>query len=205
MFFRSSNSEQDWQTRISLSLIKDRRLWGIIIGIIKVHDGDIHVDSEFGRGTCFTIYLPAVTNSEEKQLVAQSELFDGNGQLVLVVDDEFSIREMIKDSLETYNYRVMLASDGVEAISMYERDWENIAVVLLDMMMPNLHTPYIIQALQRINSAVKVIAMSGTSANESFTKCGICPIVERYALGAFLTKPFMTTEMLHTLANLELN
>jgi PAS domain S-box-containing protein len=168
-----------------------------ILGIIKAHDGEIHVDSEVGCGTCFTIYLPAVTNSEEKQLVAQPESFDGNGQLVLVVDDEFSIREMIKDSLETYNYRAMLASDGVEAISLYKRDWEQIAVVLLDMMMPNLHTPYIIRALQQINPAVKVVAMSGTSANES--------IVDRYGLGAFLTKPFMTTEMLHTLANLELN
>ena len=167
-----------------------------VLGIIKAHDGDLHVDSEVGRGTCFTIYLPAVTNSEEKQLVEQPESFDGNGQLVLVVDDEFSIREIIKDSLATYNYRVMLASDGVEAIALYERDWENIAVVLLDMMMPNLHTPYIIRALQRINPAVKVIAMSGTSANES--------IVDRYEIGAFLTKPFTTTAMLHTLANLEL-
>jgi PAS domain S-box-containing protein len=168
-----------------------------VLGIIKAHDGDLHVDSEVGRGTCFTIYLPAVTNSEEKQLVEQPELFDGKGQLVLVVDDEFSIREMIKDSLETYNYRAILASDGVEAIALYEREWENIAVVLLDMMMPNLHTPYIIRALQRINPAVKVVAMSGTSANES--------IVDRYAIGAFLTKPFMTTEMLDILANLELN
>jgi PAS domain S-box-containing protein len=75
-----------------------------VLGIIKDHNGDIHVDSEVGCGTCFTIYLPAVTNSEEKQLVEQPESFDGNEQLVLVVDDEFSIREMIKDSLETYNY-----------------------------------------------------------------------------------------------------
>ena len=168
-----------------------------VLSIIKAHDGYIHVDSEIGHGTCFTIYLPAVTNSEEKQLVEQPELFDGKGQLVLVIDDEVSIREIIKDSLETYNYRVMLASDGVEAIALYEREWEQITVVLLDMMMPNLHTPYIIRALQRINPAVKVVAMSGTSANES--------IVERYALGAFLTKPFTTTAMLHTLANLELN
>ncbi len=168
-----------------------------VLSIIKAHDGDLHVDSEVGHGTCFTIYLPAVTDSEEKQQVEQPELFDGKGQLALVVDDEFSIREIIKDSLETYNYRVMLASDGVEAIAIYDRDWENIAVVLLDMMMPNLHTPYIIRALQRINPAVKVIAMSGTSANES--------IVERYAIGAFLTKPFTTTAMLHTLVNLELN
>jgi PAS domain S-box-containing protein len=167
-----------------------------VLDIIKAHDGYIHVDSEVGRGTCFTIYLPAVTNSEEKQQVEQPELFDGKGQLVLVVDDEVSIREIIKNSLETYNYRVILASDGVEAITLYERDWEQIAVVLLDMMMPNLHTPYIIRALQRINPAVKIVAMSGTSANES--------IVEQYAIEAFLTKPFTTTAMLHTLANLEL-
>jgi PAS domain S-box-containing protein len=168
-----------------------------VLSIIKAHDGFIDVDSEVGKGTCFKIYLPAVNNCEEQQPVEQPELFDGNEQLILVVDDEFSIREIIKDSLETYNYRVMLASDGVEAIALYEREWDRIAVVLLDMMMPNLHTSHIIQALQQINPAVKIVTMSGTSANES--------IVEQYALRAFLTKPFTTTEMLHTLANLKLN
>jgi two-component system, cell cycle sensor histidine kinase and response regulator CckA len=99
------------------------------------------------------IYLPAITNSEEQQLTERSPVFEGKGQLVLVVDDEISVQEITKSSLETYNYRVMLASDGVEAIALYAQHLDEISVVMLDMMMPNLDTPSVIRALKRINQA----------------------------------------------------
>jgi two-component system, cell cycle sensor histidine kinase and response regulator CckA len=92
-----------------------------------------------------------------------------------------------------------LRSMGIERMSQSATGSPESTASFIDALMgqsPNLHTPYIIRALQRINPAVKVVAMSSTSANES--------IVERYALGAFLTKLFTTTAMLHTLANLEL-
>jgi CheY-like chemotaxis protein len=78
---------------------------------------------------------------------------------VLVVDDELAVRQITKESLEAYNYRVLLASDGVEAIATYVQEYAQIAVVLLDMMMPHLDTPATMRALQRINPAVKMIVM----------------------------------------------
>jgi two-component system, cell cycle sensor histidine kinase and response regulator CckA len=166
-----------------------------VLGIINAHGGYVTVTSEVGQGTCFTIQIPAVTSSEQIQSIEKTELFDGRGQLVLVVDDEASIREITKDSLETYNYRVMLASEGLQAISVYSQYRDEIAVVMLDMMMPALDTPSIIQALQQLNPAVKIVAMSGLTTNDQ--------IVEQYGLTAFLTKPFTMTAMLQVLAALD--
>jgi DNA-binding response OmpR family regulator len=121
-------------------------------------------------------------------------LFDGNGQLVLVVDDEAAIREISKASLEAYNYQVMLASDGIEAIDLYDLDRDKIAIVVLDMMMPHLDTPSIIGVLKQMNPDVKIVLMSGLTTNES--------IVSEYELQAFLPKPFTMTDLLNKLADL---
>lgn len=164
-----------------------------VLGIIKSHRGSIDVYSELDLGTCFNIYLPAAAQSEDKQLVETPTLFDGRGQLVLVVDDEAAIREIAKASLEAYNYRVMLASDGIEAIDLFARHRDEIAIVMLDMMMPHLDTPSIIGVLKQMNPAIQIILMSGLATNES--------IVSEYELQAFLTKPFTITEMLGLLQN----
>jgi two-component system, cell cycle sensor histidine kinase and response regulator CckA len=165
-----------------------------VLGIITSHSGGIHVDSEIDLGTCFNIYLPAAAQSEEKQLVETPALFDGNGQLVLVVDDEAAIREITKASLEASNYQVILASDGIEAIEIYERERDKIEIVILDMMMPHLDTPSIIGVLKQMNPAVKIVLMSGLASNES--------IVSEYNLEAFLTKPFTMTDMLGLLQDI---
>jgi two-component system, cell cycle sensor histidine kinase and response regulator CckA len=165
-----------------------------VMGIVKAHGGFITVQSTPDRGSSFKIYLPAIKTRLEEQLATDPESFDGKGQLVLVVDDEVSIREITRDSLEIYNYHAMLASDGVEALTLYAQNWQRIAVVMVDMMMPHLDTKSVIQALQRINPAVNII-MSGSASNEG--------IVEQYGLKAFLTKPFTTIEMMHALANID--
>jgi two-component system, cell cycle sensor histidine kinase and response regulator CckA len=123
--------------------------------------------------------------------------------LVLVVDDESAIREIAKESLETYNYRVMLARDGIEAIDIYAQNHQNIAIVLVDMMMPNLDTRWrslsagesTILALQQINPQVQIVVMSGSDLN-------LAAMVDRQQAIAFLTKPFTTADLLQTLANI---
>lgn len=164
-------------------------------GIVKAHGGAIEVESQIGRGTCFKIYLPALYTKEAESSAAAADLYDGKGQLVLVVDDESTIREIAKESLETYNYRVMLARDGIEAIDIYAQNHRSIAIVLIDMMMPNLDTPTTILALQRINPQVQIVVMSGSAID-------LAAMVERQQVSAFLTKPFSTADILQTLAGI---
>ncbi|WP_269744600.1 PAS domain S-box protein [Chamaesiphon minutus] len=168
-------------------------------GIVKAHGGAIEVESEIGRGTCFKIYLPAIHSKEAEASAAPADLYDGKGQLVLVVDDESAILEVTKASLENYNYRVMLASDGIEAIDIYAQNHHSIAFVIIDMMMPHLDTGSTILALQQINPQVQIVVMSGSALN-------LEAMVERSHVKAkaFLTKPFTTAALLETLANIPL-
>jgi PAS domain S-box-containing protein len=175
------------------------------IGIVKAHGGSIEVESQVGRGTCFKIYLPAIlpwrgvaNDSQEVESPAVTAArHDGKGRLVLVVDDELAIRDIAKESLEEYNYRVMLASDGIEAISIYAQTHHSMAIVLMDMMMPNLDTRSTIKALQRINPQVQIVVMSGSDTN-------LESMVDRQTVKAFVTKPFTTAAMLQALAKIQL-
>jgi PAS domain S-box-containing protein len=165
-----------------------------VVGIVKAHGGAINVYSEMERGSCFKIYLPAVESPEAEAQLLVSELYDGQMKMILVVDDEIAVREITKESLQAYNYNVMQACDGIEAIAIYAKYHQEIDVVLIDMMMPHLDTPSTIRAFRRINPLVKVVAMSGLATNQE--------VVKTSGVSDFLTKPFTTEDMLQMLENI---
>jgi signal transduction histidine kinase len=130
-----------------------------VIGIIKSHGGFVNVYSEVGKGTQFKVYLPVTQTIETDCIPAvHKELPAGHGELILVVDDEDSIREITKTSLETNAYKVLTASDGIEAVALYTQHKEEISVVLIDMMMPSMDGPTTIRILQKLTRRSRLLA-----------------------------------------------
>jgi len=163
------------------------------IGIIKSHGGFVNVQSQVGKGTEFKVYLPAVAGAETQQ-AEELELPLGQGELILVVDDEASIREVTKTSLETYQYKVLTASDGIEAVALYAQHQAEISLVLTDMIMPSMDGLTTIRTLQKINPQVKVVSVSGLSANDQVVRAATGTTVK-----AFLSKPYTAKDLLKTL------
>jgi signal transduction histidine kinase len=159
------------------------------LAIVKSHGGFIHCYSEPGQGTQFRIYIPAQTTVAHKSAPAlKSDLPRGNGETILVVDDEAAIREITRRTLERAGYRVLLAADGSEAVAMFTAHRGTIAVVLTDMMMPVMDGPATIEALRAIDPAVRIVAASGLTMD-----------AQAQHVKRFLPKPYRAETLLRAL------
>lgn len=165
-------------------------------GIVRSHGGFMDVKSAPGRGSTFTIYLPAQEASAHTAVphpVASENQTRGQGELVLVVDDEASIVEITRQTLEANGYRVLTAEDGAQAVGIYAMHRDEIAVVLTDMMMPVMNGSALISALQRLDPKVRIVGASG------FNSRGKTGQSAPEGIKYFLTKPYTAASMLTAL------
>ena len=169
-----------------------------VMAIVKSHDGIVNVYSEPGKGTTFKIYLPAmeITSEGQREQLEQASPPRGNGETVLIVDDEASILTITSQTLRAFGYRVLTATDGAHAVAIYAEHKKEIAVVLTDMAMPIMDGLALIHSLMRINPTIKIIAASGLNANGGMSK-GPGALVKH-----FLTKPYTAGTLLKTLRTL---
>lgn len=163
-----------------------------VVGIIKSHHGFIRVNSAVGEGTQFKIFLPAVKaiNPLETNIVGA---MSGRNELILVVDDEAAICEVTRAALETYRYRVLIARDGIDAISVYVRHKDDISLVLIDLMMPSMDGPTTIRMLRKINPKIKIIAVSGLLSNYQATDLALSEV------DTCLPKPYTVEELMQAI------
>ncbi len=152
-------------------------------GIIKGHSGYIDVESGEGKGTTFSVFLPASKNKVQKVVISAKEVIEGTGT-VLLVDDEEMILEVGRDLLEAIGYRVLLSRGGKKAIEIYERNRGEIDIVVLDMVMPNMGGGKVYDRMKEIDPNVKVLLSSGYSIDGEATE-----ILKRGCNG-FIQKPF---------------
>jgi two-component system, cell cycle sensor histidine kinase and response regulator CckA len=165
-----------------------------VLGIIKSHGGFLDVQSQVNQGTQIHVYLPASHTPFQSEQDA-SKLPSGRQQLILAIDDERAIGELIKTTLETYNYRVITAESGSEALEMYVNRVEEIDLVLIDMMMPVMDGLSTITALHQLNPDLPIVAMSGLSSAESIAQA------KRFGCRYFLPKPYTTGDLLQVISD----
>lgn len=166
-----------------------------VIGIIKSMGGFVNVYSEAGKGAQFKIYLPMIeTTHPAETAAAETSLPPGNGELILVVDDEAGIRDIAKTTLETFGYRVLTADDGTEAVAIYASRMGEVQVVITDMMMPFLDGAATIRALQRLDPQVRIIASTGLSEGMRSQDA------EKLGAKMVLSKPYTAETLLKALA-----
>jgi CheY-like chemotaxis protein len=165
-----------------------------VMAIVKSYGGFIIVESVVGKGTEIRVFIPA-TNADfvPRPEDTRNQLPAGRGESILVVDDELSIREITKETLEAYGYRIRTAKDGIEALSLIEKDRHKFSLVLTDMMMPNMDGSSLIRTLERLAPDIKIIAVSGITDQDIFEK------LKKSRVEAFLPKPIQTDNLLKIL------
>jgi CheY-like chemotaxis protein len=161
---------------------------------VKNNAGFIILHSEVGKGTSFEVFIPAAEAAMAEIPTEQRKPPPrGNGELVMIVDDELSVREISKEILESHGYRTIAAHDGAEGISLFLHHGRDVRVVLTDMMMPVMDGATLIKTLKKMDPGVPIIAASGMSDFSLYAEN------HKDEIKAFLLKPFDADRLLHAI------
>ena len=164
------------------------------VGIVRGHGGAIRVYSEPKKGSAFKLLFPA--SNANTELLTKKEPADSTSHgegVVLVVDDEMTIRSFVKDGLTRYGYEVLEASNWEDALAVYESRRSDIRAVLLDMTMPRLNGEETFRALREIDPDVRVVLTSGFNEQET-----VAHFVGK-GLAGFLQKPYRMSDLLNAI------
>ena len=182
-FFTTKNLNQG--TGLGLSMV---------MGIVKAHGGHLHVHSTLGQGSVFSIYLPSIADTPQAtEIRPPITAFHGNDELVLVVDDEPSVRQITQALLLSLNFRVIVAESGQDALTAIATHQKHLRVILTDLNMPNMDWLALAREARMLIPDASIIVASGRMENTQ--------IREFKALGinTFLDKPFTRAHLITAL------
>ncbi len=166
--------------------------------ILKNHGGAIQVESEVGVGSRFAVYIPA-TASPETAAAAEPSVPSwptGQGELILVIDNEASIREVLKETLEAHNYQAVTASDAANGLFLYRDNAEDIDLVIVQLTTPIMYGQATITAIRNLKPQARIILQSAL-----VSKCSLT-LLEPHTADVFLGKPYSTGELLQSVHDL---
>lgn len=172
-----------------------------VYGIVKQHNGFIDVESEVGKGTTFAIYLPRVVTEAESLVDITMDIPKGQGQTILLVEDQAEVLRLTRSMLENLNYQVVSANSGEEALAIYDAHRGKICLVLTDVVMPKVSGPALAISLREKAPHLPVVMMTGYSPGqlkETLAELGIDGWLEKpislHSLAQMIHKSLMSRE-----------
>lgn len=166
------------------------------VNLVKRHGGFISLSPQTSQGALFQVFLPANAPAAAPDIASKAgRMARANGELILVVDDEESIRQITRAALEKFGYKVITANDGMEALAAFKRHQREIRAVLIDIMMPVMGGLAAMRHLRAIQPDVILVATSGMVPRDLESE-----LAELKPRG-FLPKPFTTWELLEMIAS----
>jgi PAS domain S-box-containing protein len=163
----------------------------VVHGIVKSHDGAIELESLAGQGTSFKIYFPARSEELVVTPVPSSQMPRGNGQRILVVDDEIAITGVLQKLLTRLNYHVTTADSPVAALEMFRRDPDAYALVITDLTMPDMDGCEFALQIHAQNPQIPIVLTSGhvtEISDERLAQSGIGAVLEKPVVNATLAR-----------------
>ncbi len=162
----------------------------MVYGIVKNHNGHIECRSTPGRGTVFRLYFPAILQAPEAAPEGEPGAIERGDETILLVEDEEPVRDIGKTSLEHYGYTVVTAENGEKALEIYREKGDEIALVLLDLIMPGMGGKRCLEEILSLDPRARVVIASGVAeadSREEMVKAGARD---------FIDKPFDVAQML---------
>lgn len=162
----------------------------IVYGLVQSYSGIIDVQSKIDNGTQFSIFLPATTKKETSKITSTYKIPVGTGK-ILLVDDEAMLRETVSHMLESMRYKVVLGEDGKEAVGMYNKNGNDIDLIIMDIQMPEMDGIEAADLIWKKNPNAKIIFSSGYADPAKLEE------LQRKGVKEVLRKPYKMDDLIN--------